>query len=43
MSIYQFLLSANNQSSNGSLFNGNSTKLNQANSIFDAINNQGDI
>ena len=41
--VLQILQAANQQAANGVLYNGNSTLRNQANSIFDGINQAGDI
>ena len=43
LSVYQFLLAANKQSSKGSLYNGNATNLGLANTVFNNINTLGDI
>ncbi|MGQ0627459.1 MAG: SdrD B-like domain-containing protein [Phycisphaerales bacterium] len=41
--IMQILQSTNSRSSNGNLFNGNSSSRTAANALFDAINQAGDI
>ncbi|MBS0263260.1 MAG: hypothetical protein JSS02_15055 [Planctomycetes bacterium] len=43
VTLLQLLSYANSQSQNGSLYNGNSTNLNLANTVFSGINTKGDI
>ncbi len=43
MTILDLLLATNNQTVNGVLYNGNTAKRNQANSVYCAVNQGGDI
>ena len=43
LNIYQILKAANSQAVNGMLYNGNSTLADLANTIFDDVNQSGDI
>jgi hypothetical protein len=43
LSVYQMLLTTNSQVSNGQLFGGNSSQINEANDAFSNINQNGDI
>ncbi len=43
LTILQILQATNSQSVNGVLYNGDSTKRNMANTIYDGINTKGDI
>jgi hypothetical protein len=43
MSVLDLLLATDAQAVNGVLYNGNPTKRNQANNVFSAVNQAGDI
>jgi choice-of-anchor A domain-containing protein len=43
LDVYQILVAADRQAVNGVLYNGSSTLQNQANTVFDGINQTGDI
>jgi hypothetical protein len=43
LTVLQLLQAVNNQAVNGVLYNGNTAKRNQANTVFSAINQTGDI